>query len=278
MLLLATLGAYILTGCVAGYLAGLFGVGGGIVIVPVLVFMFEWMGMSRDLIMQMSVGTSMAAVTVTAVWSARTHHRNGNVDWAQVRRLMPVVLVGVVAGALIGARVSRNVLAASVVAFELAVSGWFLNEARNAPDQEGTQAPTRKGLRGLPLALLSILFGAVSSLVGIAGGTLFVPLFNFSGMGLRRAIGTAAALGIPVGAVAATVYLLTGMRAGEALPPHSAGYVYLPAFAGCVVGSLSTTKNGADLAKRMNLRALKRAFAIVLLVTAAKMSWSMLMK
>ncbi len=277
MLLLATLGAYILTGCAAGYLAGLFGVGGGIVIVPVLVFMFEWMGLPRAVIMQLSVGTSMAAVAVTAVWSARTHHRNGNVDWGQVRRFMPLVLVGVVTGALIGARVSRNVLASMVVAFELVVAGWFFDEARESkPDQEN--APRRRSLRGGPLAVLTVLFGAVSSMVGIAGGTLFVPLFNFTGMGLRRAIGTAAALGIPVGAVAATVYLVTGMRQGHDLPPHSAGYVYLPAFFGCVIGSLSTTKNGAELAKRMNLRALKRAFAWVLLVTAAKMSYSMLMK
>ena len=81
-----------------------------------------------------------------------------------------------------------------------------------------------------------------------------------------------------MGVVAATVYLLSGMRDGQGLPPYSAGYVYLPAFAGCVVGSLATTRKGAELAKRMDLRSLKRAFAIVLLVTAAKMSWSMLMK
>ena len=276
MLLLATLGAYILTGCAAGYLAGLFGVGGGIVIVPVLVFMFEWMGLPRSLIMQMSVGTSMAAVTVTAVWSARTHHNNGNVDWGRVRRFMPLVLVGATTGALIGARVSRNVLASSVVAFELVVAGWFLDEAREtSPGQESV--PDRRRLRGFPLGVLTVLFGVVSSMVGIAGGTLFVPLFNFTGMGLRRAIGTAAALGIPLGLVSATVYLVKGMSAQD-LPPYSAGYVYLPAFVGCVVGSLSTTKNGAELAKRMNVRSLKRAFAWVLLVTAAKMGYSTLMK
>jgi uncharacterized protein len=274
MLLLAKLAAYVLTGCAAGYLAGLFGVGGGIIIVPVLVFIFEWMELPRSVLMQMAVGTSMAAVAVTAVWSARTHHRNGNVDWTLVLRLLPAVLVGVLAGALVGAHVSRNVLAASVVAFEVVVALWFLAEARRVGRSAGVEPPGRP-LGGPIFFGVTTLFGAVASIVGIAGGTLYVPLLNFCGVGLRRAIGTAAALGVPVGMVAATVYLLSGALHAVKLPEHSAGYVYLPAFAGCVLGSVWTTRRGADLAKRMDLRSLKLAFALVLLATATKMAWSL---
>jgi uncharacterized membrane protein YfcA len=273
MLLITKLLAYLATGCAAGYLAGLFGVGGGIVVVPVLVFMFEWMGFPPDVIMQLAIGTSMATVAVTAVFSARTHHCNGNVDWHRVKLLMPVVLIGVITGAFIGAYVSRNVLAGSVVAFEIIVAGWFIYETIfHDPKANLKREPAP--VSSFPVMGISSLLGAVSSVVGIAGGTLFVPLFNFCGVAMRQAIGTAA---IPTGtpSAAAVVYLFTGVTAPR-LPAYSAGYVYLPAFVGCVMGSIWTTKHGADLAKKMNVRNLKLAFALVLLVAAGKMLWGLL--
>jgi uncharacterized membrane protein YfcA len=264
---------YLVTGCAAGYLAGLFGVGGGIIIVPVLTLVFEGMHFPRELTVQLAVGTSMATVTVTAIFSARTHHRNGNVDWGRMWMLMPVVLVGVVAGALVGASVPRRVLMACVLAFELAVAGLFLYEttlgrARAAARPERELPPRPSAAQ---LAVATVL-GAVSSVVGIAGGTLFVPYLNLGGMGMRRAIGTAAALGVPIGLVAAVVYLITGLAAHRPLPPYSAGYIYLPAFAGCIVGGVWTSRHGANIGKRLDVRGLKIAFALVLLVAATKMA------
>ena len=123
---------------------------------------------------------------------------------------------------------------------------------------------------------ISGLLGAISSVVGIGGGTLFVPFLNYCGVGLRRSIGTAAALGIPVGVVATAVYVTLGSRHAATLPPYSLGYIYLPALAGCALGSLWTTIHGANLAKRMKVRELKIAFAAILLVAAAKMIRTML--
>ena len=117
---------YVVTGCAAGYLAGLFGVGGGIIVVPVLTVLFQQMGFASDINVQLSIGTSMAVVAITALSSTRTHNRNGNVDWSRVRTILPAVLAGVVTGAVVGASVSRRVLMASVVTFELVVALQFL--------------------------------------------------------------------------------------------------------------------------------------------------------
>jgi uncharacterized membrane protein YfcA len=125
------------------------------------------------------------------------------------------------------------------------------------------------------LSAVALVLGAVSSIVGIAGGTLFVPFLNLCGVGMRRAIGTAAALGVPIGLVAAIVYLTAGIAAGKGLPPYSAGYIYLPAFAGCSLGGIWTSRHGANIGKRLNVRGLKLAFALVLLVAAVKMALSL---
>jgi uncharacterized protein len=269
-----SLSIYLVTGCAAGYLAGLFGVGGGIIIVPVLTFLFEGMKLPRELYAQLAVGTSMATVTVTAVFSARTHHRNGNVDWRRVKALLPVVVLGVVAGAIIGASVSRRVLMASVLAFEIGVAALFLYETTLGRGRSGLERD-RPVASGPALLGVAALLGAISSIVGIAGGTLFVPFLDLCGMGLRRAIGTAAALGVPVGLAAATVYLVAGLTSGKPLPPYSAGYIYLPAFAGCIAGGIFTSRHGANLGKRLDVRGLKIAFALVLLVAATKMALSL---
>lgn len=261
---------YLITGCAAGYLAGLFGVGGGIVIVPVLVFLFEEMAFPHDLIMQIAIGTSMATVAVTAIVSARTHHANGNVDWMRVYSVLPAVIIGVIVGALVCSHVSRKALMLSVIAFELGVAVLFLSEVFFSKEKT-VEEQERSRLSIPPFLGISVILGAVSSIVGIAGGTLFVPFLKYCGMTIRRAIGTAAAIGVPVGIVAAGVYLITGLTAGKTLPSYSMGYVYLPAFAGCTLGSFWTTKHGADLSKKMDTRNLKCAFAAVLFLAAGKM-------
>jgi uncharacterized membrane protein YfcA len=273
-LLASNLLVYLLTGCAAGYLAGLLGVGGGIVVVPVLTVLFENMHFPSEIRMPLVIGTSMATVALTALWSARTHHRNGNVDWRQVRLLLPMVLLGVLAGSLTGAFLPRQVLAGCVVVFELSVAGVFLYEAllsgKSAEEETVRKPPKTASVLGT-----ASLLAAISSVVGIAGGSLFVPFLHFCGTGMRKAIGTASALGMPIGFGAACVYLLVGLSSAKALPAYSAGYVYLPACAGCVAGSLWTTKHGAALARKMKTRGLKLAFALVLLVAAGKMILSL---
>ena len=261
---------YLITGCAAGYLAGLFGVGGGIIIVPILVILFKASGVSPTILMPLAIGTSMAVVSVTSLMGARAHHANGNVDWKNAKQLLPVILLGVVAGALLGSYIPHGFLTGCVIAFELGVAALFLSQAVRKSGHDEVPSPKTAMPQARMLAISSIL-GLVSSVVGIAGGTLFVPFLSFCGVGLRKAIGTATALGAPLSLVAAFVYVMTGSLGSNPLPPYSLGYVYLPAFLGCVVGGIWTTKHGAMLGLKLRLRMLKLSFALILLGAAGKM-------
>ncbi len=267
---LAHLLIYLITGCISGFLAGLFGVGGGIIIVPVFTLLFSAMGFAPSVIMPLTIGSSMAIVSVTSVFSARTHHQHNNVDWVTAKKLWPTVLLGVVLGAWLGSTISRSALVGSVIAFELTVACWFLWQCWHT-EGHGEGPSAKKPWTSAAMMLVALPLGSISSLVGIAGGTLFVPFLTLAGVGMRKAIGTAAALGIPISVVAASVYIVTGLSSGKLLPDYALGFVYLPAFAGCVLGSFSTAPYGAALAKKMNLRKLKFTFALVLLAAAGKM-------
>ena len=261
---------YLITGCAAGYLAGLFGVGGGIIIVPILAILFKASGIPPTILMPLAIGTSMAVVSVTSLMGARAHHANGNVDWTNAKQLLPVVLLGVVAGALLGSYIPRAFLAGCVIAFEVGVAALFLSQAvRKIGHEEGPS--TNIAMPPARMLAMSSILGLVSSVVGIAGGTLFVPFLSFCGIGLRKAIGTATAIGAPLSLVAAFVYVMTGSLGSKSLPPYSLGYVYLPAFLGCVIGGIWTTRHGAMLGLKLRLRMLKVAFALILLGAAGKM-------
>lgn len=262
---------YLVTGCAAGYLAGLFGVGGGIIIVPVLTFLFKEMGISPSVIMPLAIGTSMAVVFVTSMMGARAHHVNGNVDLETAKGLLPVVILGVIIGAVVGASIPRSALIGCVITFEISVAGMFLYQVWHR-EGHAEGAEQKQVLQRVPMLVTSGFLGGISSVVGIAGGTLFVPLLGFYGIDMRKAIGTASALGAPISIIAACVYVVMGSIGGDkALPAYSLGFVYLPAFVGCVIGSLWSTKHGASLGRRLNLRWLKLAFALVLSVAASKM-------
>ncbi len=261
---------YLVTGSAAGYLAGLFGVGGGIIIVPVLVILFKATGISSSVIMPLSIGTSMAVVSVTSLLGARAHYANANVDWTKAKLLLPMVLLGVVAGALIGSYIAHDALIWCVIAFELSVATLFLVQVLRKDGHHEGAVPKNSLPHTMMLGISSVL-GLVSSVVGIAGGTLFVPFLSFCGVGMRKAIGTATALGAPLSLVAAFVYLLTGLSGHKPLPSYSMGYIYFPAFLGCVAGGIWTTKHGAALGLKFNLRWLKLVFALILLGAAGKM-------
>lgn len=235
---------------------------------PILAILFKATGISPEVLMPLAIGTSMAIVSVTSVMGARAHDANGNVDWGNAKLLLPAVMLGVVAGALLGSRASRGILAGCVVTFELGVALLFLVQVMHSRHEE---SPRMRELPRSRMLLISAVLGSVSSVVGIAGGTLFVPFLNFSGVGLRKAIGTATAMGAPLSLVAAFVYMLTGSMGNRPLPPYSIGFIYFPAFLGCVVGGIWTAKHGAKLGLKLNLRMLKLAFALILLGAAVKM-------
>jgi uncharacterized protein len=248
------------TGALAGLAAGLLGVGGGLVVVPALTFLFAAWGLAPDLAVHSAVGTSLATIVVTGAASVRAHNRHGAVLWPRVRRLGPAVAAGAVAGALLAHRMPGPALRAAVGLFELLVAVRMAFAAL-APGALRERPDARAW--GLPI-------GAVSALVGIGGGTLTVPYLAARGVPLHRAVGTGAALGVPIALAGGAAMMLAGW--GEAgLPAPRLGYVYLPAFAAVAVASALSAPLGARLAHRLPADRLRRAFAVVLAVAGIRM-------
>lgn len=246
------------TGALAGLAAGLLGVGGGLVVVPALTFLFAAWGLEPGVAVHSAVGTSLATIVVTGAASVRAHHRHGAVLWPRVWRLGPAVAAGAVAGALLAHRMPGAALHAAVGLFELLVA---VRMAFAFTPRQGTRPET--ALWGLPI-------GAISALVGIGGGTLTVPYLAARGVPLHRAVGTGAALGVPIALAGGAVMALVGW--GEAgLPAPRLGYVYLPAFAAVAAASALAAPLGARLAHRLPADRLRRVFAVVLAVAGIGM-------
>jgi uncharacterized membrane protein YfcA len=260
--MISIIATYSAVGAVAGILAGLLGIGGGLVIVPMLVFCFTRQGISDHAIMHLALGTSMASIMFTAVSSFWSHHRRGAVKWIVVRRIVLGIFVGTFLGTCVAAELSTPILKGFFVIFLYYVGVQMLTGKKPKP---GRQLPGRSGMFGV-----GNIIGLVSSLVGIGGGTLSVPFMVWCNVPLHQAIGTSAAIGFPI-AVAGTVgYIYNGLSAAN-LPEHTIGYVYLPALAGLIVTSVLTAPLGVHLAHSLPVDKLKRVFACLLLLVATQM-------
>ncbi|WP_028325497.1 sulfite exporter TauE/SafE family protein [Desulfatirhabdium butyrativorans] len=254
---------YIIIGAIAGILAGLLGIGGGLVIVPMLVFAFSRQGISSTVIMHLALGTSMASIIFTSVSSFMAHHRRGAVHWDVVKRIVIGILVGTFLGSCIAARLSTGFLKGFFVLFLYYVATQMILGKKPKPS------------RALPgnIGMFSAggIIGAISSLVGIGGGTLSVPFMIWCNIPVHHAIGTSAAIGFPI-AIAGTIgYIVNGIGALD-LPAHSLGYLYLPALVGIVVSSVLTAPFGVRIAHALPVEQLKKVFAVILLVVATRMA------
>ena len=255
---------YLAVGAVAGVLAGLLGIGGGLVIVPMLVFSFTWQALDPAVIMHLALGTSMASIIFTSVSSFRAHHQRGAVRWDVVRRIVIGILVGTFLGACVAARLSTSFLKGFFVLFLYYVALQMLTGKKPKPSR---RLPGAAGMFGV-----GNVIGAVSSLVGIGGGTLSVPFMVWCNIPVHHAIGTSAAIGFPI-AIAGTIgYIVNGLAATRP-DPAMLGYIYLPALAGIVVASVLTAPAGVRLAHSLPVDRLKRIFAFLLLAVATRMLW-----
>ncbi|HET7775015.1 MAG TPA: sulfite exporter TauE/SafE family protein [Azospira sp.] len=254
--------AYVALGLFAGFMAGLLGIGGGAVMVPLLAMIFAAQQFPPEQMLHLALGTSMATIIFTAVSSLRAHHKHGAVMWETLWAFTPGVLVGTLIGTQIAARVSTRGLA---LFFALFISCVAVQMALNFKPKPHRELPGKGGL-----GLAGGIIGALSSLVAIGGGSLTVPYLAWCNVPVRRAIGTSAALGLPIAFFGTLGYIWNGW--GEAaLPAWSVGYVYLPALAWVMAGSVVAAPAGARLAHRLPVAALKRVFAGVLVLLAAKM-------
>ena len=261
-MLTAALPGYLMVGAIAGLLAGMLGVGGGLVIVPVLVYLFTLQGFDSSVIMHLAIGTSLATIVLTSLSSIRAHHQRGAVLWSVVWRLTP----GIIAGAWLGAAVAHLLPSATLRTifgvFEVLVAVQMALEFSTSPHR---QLPDRFGT-----GIAGTVIGAVSAIVGIGGGTLTVPFLTWCNVEMRRAVATSAACGLPIALAGAIAYTVTGWN-HAALPAASSGYLHWPALLGIGVTSVLFAPLGAHLAHSLPVRTLKRFFALFLAVLGLRM-------
>ena len=263
---------YPLLGIVAGLLAGLLGVGGGLVLVAALALLLPAQGVAPDAGMHAALATSLASVVVTACASAWAHQRRGSVLWPSVGWLLPGLLLGGWLGSFIAKAIPGASLRWFVVGYcVLAALQLLLNSPRrHAP--VGTTAPGDVAAPvGPGMSLAGVGIGIVSALVGIGGGSMTVPLLVWRGVPPVRAVGSSSACGVAIGLSAAAGYASGGAVAG--MPAGSIGYVFLPAAIGISITSLAMAPFGAALAHRVSPVALKRIFAGFLLAMAAVLAY-----
>jgi hypothetical protein len=258
----------VLMGGLAGIMAGLLGIGGGALIVPVLVIVFETQGVSSRVIMQSALGTSLATIVFTAMSSVMAHHRRGAVDWTIFRRIAPAIVIGTLVGAMVADVLASRVLQYMFVVFMFSVAVQM---------SRGTMAIAAHarlpGLAGMSTA--GLVIGVASALFGIGGGSLSVPFMTWCSVPVKRAIATSAAIGLPIAVSGALGYIAAGLNE-PGLPPWSVGYVVLPAFAGIVVASTLAAPLGARLAHRLPETMLRRIFALFVAILGVRMLWGLL--
>lgn len=263
--MLSMLLIYGCVGAFVGVLAGLLGVGGGLVIVPILVFAFNMQGVSSEIIMHLALGTSLASIIFTSVSSFMAHHKRGAVQWIIVRRIVVGILTGTFLGSCFASWLSTDILKAFFVIFLYFVAYQFLTNRKPKPTRE---LPGIAGMFGV-----GNIIGFISSLVGIGGGAVSVPYMVWCNVPVHRAIGTSAAIGLPI-AISGTIGFLYNGWGHDLLPDHSLGFVYLPALAGIAAVSILTAPLGAKLAHSLPVAGLKKIFAVLLIVVGTKMLFS----
>ncbi|HRX70636.1 MAG: sulfite exporter TauE/SafE family protein [Gammaproteobacteria bacterium] len=260
--MLSTLLLYLTLGAFAGVMAGLLGVGGGLIIVPVLAWIFHHQHISDAVIMHLAIGTSLATIVVTSISSVRAHHRHGAVLWPVFWRLTPGIIVGAWVGAAIADALPSAVLSKVFAIFVLTVAAQMGFGAKPAPHRElpGTVGMTAVGG----------IIGTVSAIVGIGGGSLTVPFLTWCNTVIRQAVATSAACGLPIALAGAFGFVVTGLNAAG-LPAWSLGYVYGPALLGITVTSTLSAPLGARLAHTLPTEMLKKVFAVFLAIIGARM-------
>jgi uncharacterized membrane protein YfcA len=260
--------AYLAIGVAVGFLAGLLGIGGGMVMVPMLVFVFTAKGFPAEHMMHLALATAMATIVFTSISSVRAHHRHGSVDWRVARAMAPGIVAGALAAALAAGLVPTRPLAIFFTGFMFYAATQMFFEAK---PKASRQLPGGAGLFGAGAAI-----GGLSSLLAAGGAFLSIPFLAWCNVPLKRAIGTAAANGFPIAVAGTAGYVLNGLRiegppAGGGLPEGCFGYVYLPALAIIVIASVPLAPLGARFAHRLPVRRLRVAFALMLYAIALRM-------
>jgi uncharacterized membrane protein YfcA len=253
---------YLSIGAIAGFMAGLLGVGGGMIIVPGLMLGFTQLGLMENFSLHMALGTSLASIIFTSLASIKAHHKKRYVRWDIVKQIWPGLIIGTLLGTQIIAYLPAQPLQWVFILFLCLVAGQMLGEFPAKPNR---QLPALPGM-----TLVGAGIGFISSFVGIGGGALATPFMQACNTPIREAMGTSAAIGLPIAVAGAAGNMLRGI--GEAnLPVGSVGFIYLPALCFIVLASLPMAKVGAQLAHHLPIAWLKKIFALMLIALAIHM-------
>lgn len=249
-------------GVVVGFLAGLFGIGGGTIIVPSLVYLLPWVGVPHENLMAMALGTSFSTIVITAFSSAQRHHKLGNVDVAISKIFVPVIMLSVFVSGLLVSSLKTELITKlfAIMMVYLALRMVFSLQ----------KTPKIKPLTTQSTVVAGGVIGALSSIAGIGGGAFIVPFLNSRGLEMKRAIGTSSFCGAFLGLSGMFSFMASGWHSPN-LPDYSLGYVYLPALLGITATSYFTSKLGANAANVLPVPILKKAFAVMLVAIAINM-------
>jgi uncharacterized membrane protein YfcA len=254
--------AYLAIGAAVGFLAGLLGIGGGMVLVPMLFFVFTAKGFPVEHLMHLSLATGLATILFTSLSSVRAHHRHAGVDWPVARAMAPGIMAGSLAAALAAGLIPSRPLAVFFTGFMFYAAVQMFVEVK---PKAARQLPGRAGLFAAGAGI-----GAVSSVLAAGGAFMTIPFLAWCNMPLKRAIGTAAAVGFPIALAGSVGYVVQGLRT-TGLPEGTLGYVYVPALALIVAASMPMAPLGARLAHRLPVRRLRVVFSLMLLALALRM-------
>jgi uncharacterized membrane protein YfcA len=253
---------YLALGMFAGILAGMLGVGGGIVVVPALLWIFKHQGFEGEIITHLAIGTSLSAIVFTSLSAIWAQHKRAAIDWAVVRQLAPATLLGGLISGYLAGFVGGATLKMAFSIFLLLVSIQLLANWQVSPHWK---IPGRMGLW-----LAGLAIGSISAMMGIGGGTITVPFLHACNVEMRRAIAISTTLGFPIALFGGAGFVLTGWG-HPGLPPGSLGYLFLPALLAITVPAILTAPLGVRLAHHLPVKALKRVFGAIVLVVSIRL-------
>lgn len=254
----------LLVGSVVGFLAGLFGIGGGLVIVPVLVYLLPMVGVPEPMLMSTALGTSFATIVITSFSSAQRHHKLGNIVWDAVKILAPIIMITVfICGLFIG-KLDRDISAKLFACLVVYLAVKMVLSIKPKAETNSKMLTTKASIIG------GVLIGMASSAAGIGGGGFIVPFLNSRGIDMKKAIGSSAFCGMLLGTSGMFSFMISGWG-NPVMPEYSLGYIYLPAVIGITATSFFTSKLGATATSKLPVPMLKKGFALLLIAIAVDM-------
>lgn len=249
-------------GVFAGTIAGYLGVGGGLIIVPVLVILFQGQAFDENILVHLAIGTSLATIIITSISSVYAHHKRGAVLWQVFRKMTAGIVVGALLGAVFADFLPGDQLRIVFGVFELIIAGYMAWNVIPSPHRD---IPGR-----VILTVMGVLIGMVSSVIGIGGGTMTVPFLTWCNVSIRNAVATSSACGLPIAVAGAFGFIMMGWSE-TTLPAWSTGYIYWPAFFGIGIMSIVFAPIGARLTHALPVSMTKRIFAVFLAFLGLRM-------